>query len=63
MEIADLTVVTIDYTLTNEDGEEIDTSRDGTTVRCGRTRHFEGRRISHLSRSKKHRSDNDKGRT
>ena len=29
MQIADLTVVTIDYTLTNEDGEEIDTSRGG----------------------------------
>jgi FKBP-type peptidyl-prolyl cis-trans isomerase SlyD len=29
MQIADLTVVTIDYTLTNDDGEEIDTSRGG----------------------------------
>jgi FKBP-type peptidyl-prolyl cis-trans isomerase SlyD len=29
MQIADLTVVTIDYTLTDEDGEEIDTSRGG----------------------------------
>lgn len=29
MQIADLTVVTIDYTLTDEDGDELDTSRGG----------------------------------
>jgi FKBP-type peptidyl-prolyl cis-trans isomerase SlyD len=29
MQIADLTVVTIDYTLTDQDGDELDTSRGG----------------------------------
>jgi FKBP-type peptidyl-prolyl cis-trans isomerase SlyD len=32
MQIADLTVVTIDYTLTDEDGGELDTSRGGSPL-------------------------------